>query len=135
MANYNSFQVVESFTAEVDLNSYQYCFVKSSSVTSGQVAPATTAAGSVLGVLINDPKAGEEASVVMMGWTKMKANTESGASPLTMHGFIKSGSRGEATGMANAAASTFAQGMAMEALTTGCGVYVNVLVLPPVYRA
>lgn len=133
MANYNSFQVTESFTAEVDLNSYQYCFVKSSSVNSGQVHYATTAGASCLGVLLNDPRAGEEAQVLIWGFTKVKANSESAASPLTMHGYIKSGSHAMAIGMANAGASAVSQGIALEALATGSGVYVNAMIFPPTY--
>jgi len=135
MANYNSNQMSRSFLAEVDLDNYQWRFVKSSSVTSGYITRCSASSASVLGVLLNDPKAGEEATVLQFGYTKMKANTEGGASPLTMHGFVKAGSDGMAMGSANMSASTFSPGISYTTLATGSGVFVEVFVNIPGYRA
>jgi len=127
MATYN-WGVDKTFIALDDLSSYQYRFVHASGA--GYVSLSVTAAGSVLGVLQNDPVAGEEAAVRMIGFTKVMSNCESAASPLVFGSFVKSGSDGMATGAANPAASSFTAGVSMESVATGSGQYIEIFLVP-----
>ena len=74
MANYQGAGAfLASFTADEDLTLLQYKLVKAAS-TVGNVASATSACAPMpIGVLINDPSAGQAATVVSLGWTKAKA--------------------------------------------------------------
>ncbi|PJB51059.1 MAG: hypothetical protein CO103_00730 [Chloroflexi bacterium CG_4_9_14_3_um_filter_45_9] len=117
--------------ANADLNSYQYYFVKAGSVT-GEVAVNATAAGSVLGVLQNDPRQGEEAQVRVLGTTKLRITSEASGSPVTFGGFIKSSSTGMGCGSINFAASAFnAVAISLGALASGSGTYIEALLMPP----
>jgi len=130
MATYN-YQITKTYKAAVDLSASQYYLVKAGSVD-GECNINGTLSGSVIGVLQNDPKAGEEATVCVYGFTKVYANTESGASPLTYGGWVKSGSHGQAIGCTNITnASMYYAGIAQEALATGCGVLVEILFTGP----
>ena len=133
MATYN-FGIDKSFTAAINLSGSQYQFVKAGSVA-GEVTLNGTDGGSCLGVLQNDPLAGDEAVVRVFGFSKVKANTESGASPLNYASFIKSGSDGRARGYVTpTAGSAFVQGVFMDAAyTTGSGTVVEVFLTFP-YR-
>lgn len=124
MATYN-FGVDYPFKAAVDLSNYQYRFVSAGSV-SGEVTLAALGA-SVLGVLQNDPVAGEEATVRWFGSTKVMANA---GSAITYGGLLKSGSDGMAWGYASPTASVYAAGVAMEALSSGSGVIIEAFLLP-----
>jgi hypothetical protein len=125
----------KSFKAAVDLSASQYYFVKAGSVA-GEVTINNVSAGSVLGVLQNKPKATEAANVRMLGTSKVRANSEATASPLTYGGFVKSGSDGMAIGYTNSTASQFAAGIMLDtAYTTGCGAYVEIFLLPSYVRA
>lgn len=116
MALYSGWGSDQSFKAAVDLNDYQYRFVISGSVE-GEITFAATLAGSALGVLQNDPRAGEEATVRVAGISKVMADA---ASALTYGCLVKTGSTGMAIGMANPAASTFSVGYCQEAVSSGC---------------
>jgi len=130
MATYN-WGFDHSFVAEVDMDAYQYRFVRSSSVTSGQIAPATTAGGSVLGVLQNDCKAGDAAVVRMMGSTKLIVDAATTASPITAGGLIKCGSSGMGLGTNTGfATSAFIVAVALEAMASGSGVGIEAMILP-----
>lgn len=124
-----------SFRAAVDLSASQYYFVKAGSVK-GEVTINNVAGGSILGVLQNDPRANEEATVRMLGSTKVRANTEAGASPLNYGGFVKSGSTGMAIGYINSTASQFAAGIMLDTTySTGSGGFVEIFLLPSFVRA
>ncbi len=125
MAIYSGWGFDQSFRAAVDLGNYQYRFVVSGSVE-GEVTFATGAAGSVLGVLQNDPRPQEEALVRILGISKVQADA---ASALVYGGLVKTGSTGLAIGMANPAASTFSAGFCQEAVASGSGAYTEVLLL------
>lgn len=73
MANYQGAGAfIASFICDKDLTSWQYRVVTSAS-TPGNVASATSACTPYpIGVLINDPSAGQEAAVVVLGFTKAK---------------------------------------------------------------
>ncbi len=133
MATYN-FGIDKSFTAAIDLSGSQYQFVKAGSVA-GEVTLNSTDGGSCLGVLQNDPKAGDEATVRVFGFSKVKANTEAGASPLNYASFVKSASDGRARGYVTpTAGSAFVQGVFMDAAyVSGCNALVEVFLTFP-YR-
>jgi hypothetical protein len=133
MATYN-WGLDKGFLADVDLSASQYYFVIPAS-TAGYVKIAATAAASVLGVLQNDPKAGEVATVRMLGFSKVRANAESAASPIVFGGLVKSGSHGQAVGALNPAASSITAGVAMEAYSSGSGAYIEIFLLPSGIRA
>jgi len=119
----------QTFLADSDLSASQYYLVKAAS-TAGKVTISNTAGGSVLGVLQNDPLANEEAVVVVEGFSKVRANTESTASPTTFGNWVKSGSHGMAVGYVEATASTWAAGWVTETYSSGCGAYIEMFVRP-----
>ena len=130
MANYAGNGVTHTFLADVDLSNYQYYLMAAAS-TAGKVTPSITAGGSIIGVLQNDPVAGEEATIVVLGPTKVRVTAEATASPLSFGGWVKSSSTGQATGFVSATASTWAAGWYMDtAFTSGSGVYAEMFVLP-----
>jgi len=130
MAKYHAPATVVAFTADVDLSGSQYSMVTHAS-TAGNVKLCGTAAASAIGVLQNNPVAGEEATVLLFGPTKVSANAESAASPLTYGGMVKCASDGRATGMLNPAASSYSVGYALEALATGSGVIIEMFFTGP----
>ncbi len=69
MANYSGMGIDLPFSASGDLNSYQYCCVRSAS-TSFRVEPASGSEPMVIGVLQNDPYSTGEATVRTAGVTK-----------------------------------------------------------------
>lgn len=121
-----------TFTAAVDLSASQYYFVKAGSIA-GEVTIANTAGGSVLGVLQNDPKAAEEATVRVLGSTRVRSNSESAASAITFGNLVKCGSHGMAVGYNSNTASTFAAGIALESVASGSGQYIEMLLTYPSY--
>ena len=63
------------FLADVDLTAVQWKLVQAAS-TAGYVASATSACDPTpIGVLVNDPSAGQEAAVVLFGPTKAKVRS------------------------------------------------------------
>lgn len=120
---YNSGNLqVESFIADVDLSSYQYYFVQAAS-TAGKVGLATGASGPApIGVLQNKPKAGGEAAVALYGITKVIGN---GTTAITYRDYLTSGSNGQAV-----VAGSALHGQALEALASGSGVAITMLLLP-----
>lgn len=115
MATYN-WGVDKTFTAAIDLSASQYRFVTGGSIA-GEVTLNTTAGGSALGVLQNDPKAAEEAVVRVFGFTKVKA--DGSASALVYNAPVKAGSAGMCEGFIVGAACAWAMGITLEA-TTAC---------------
>jgi hypothetical protein len=128
MATYN-FGFDKTFIADVDLSNYQYYLMTGAS-TAGKIARASAAGGSVIGVLQNDPVAGEAAVVRVLGFSKVIAHTEAAASPLTALGWVKSGSHGMAVGFVSATASTWAAGYTTETYASGASGFVEMFVLP-----
>lgn len=131
MATYNSGTAFyKQYRASVDLSASQYQFVTAGSIEGEVKVMSGSVAGSALGVLVNDPKATEEATVCVFGFTKVSANAEEAASPLVAGGLIKAASDGRATGMLNYSASTWSLGWSSCALATGSGVYIEMFVRP-----
>ena len=134
MATYD-WGVDRSFKAAINLSASQYRFVKAGSVT-GEVTLSNVDGGSVLGVLQNKPRAAEEATVRVMGFSKVCANTEDSGSLLNYGGYVKSGSDGMAAGYVGATASMFAAGIMYDtSYTSSCGAYVEIFILPPGVRS
>jgi hypothetical protein len=118
----------ETFVANADLSSYQYYAVITGSTT-GEVKVTSVASGSILGILQNDPKQGEEAVVRVFGFSKAKANGN--ACALTYGGVIRAASSGMIEGgVGGMTASAFTVGVAMQALASGSAVEVEVFVTP-----
>ena len=131
MATYD-WGVDRTFKAAIDISASQYYLVKAGSVA-GECTINTTSAGSCLGVLQNKPKATEEATVRVLGFTKVRANNEAAASPLNWGGFVKSGSDGMAIGYVDSTASKYGVGIMYDTSYTvaGSGIYVEIFVMPP----
>jgi Uncharacterized conserved protein (DUF2190) len=110
MATYN-WGLDLSFTAAVDLNSYQYYFVNAGSVA-GEVIYASTTGASCLGVLQNDPKAGEEATVRVLGVTKVKAGNA-----IAYGAVVTTASDAQANTFVVATACTHAVGIGLETIS------------------
>jgi len=71
MATYSGFGFDYTFTADVDLSSNQWFLVTTAS-TAGNVKVATGGSGPIaIGVLQDDPTAGEAAAVRVLGTTKV----------------------------------------------------------------
>jgi len=122
MATYTGNGLDIPMTASGDLNSVQYYFVKPAT-TAKRVLLASGGSGPApLGVLQNDPNTLEEATVRIVGSTKVYAD---GGTAIAYGDFITAGS----TGMAIVAASAY-QGLAMQALASGSGVLIEVLLMP-----
>lgn len=117
--------VDHTYVAAVNLSASQYHFVAAGSVA-GEVTLQSTAAGSPIGVLQNDPAAGEMATVRVFGFTKVKANTEASASALVAGRYVKAGSDGRCCGALNPAASEFNVGIAQESIASGCGMLTTI---------
>jgi predicted ribonuclease toxin of YeeF-YezG toxin-antitoxin module len=68
----NNYSVRATFVAGADLSALQYTFVKLNS--SGQVVAVAAATDVPIGVLQNNPASGAEASVTIVGGTKIVAS-------------------------------------------------------------
>lgn len=72
MANYQGSSFIATFIADEDLTTRQHMLVKAASAT-GYVASNTSCCDPYpLGILENDPSAGQEAAVTVLGFTKAK---------------------------------------------------------------
>lgn len=126
MAAYSGFSFDYPFQANADLNSSQFYFVTASgtggrakgvNISTGASSPAPT------GVLQNDPRSGEEATVRILGTTQVYGD----ASTAIAYGdYITSGSDGQAV----VSTGSSVAGIAMEALASGTGVLIEVMLLP-----
>ena len=72
----SNYSVKVTLVAAADLSALQYTFVKLNS--SGQVAAVSGATDLPIGVLQNAPTAGQEAEVLVVGGTKIKAGAAIG---------------------------------------------------------
>ena len=109
----------ESFTANADLNAYQYHAVTTGSVAR-EVKVGTGGSSPIpLGILQNDPNVGSEAVVRLMGKTKAWVSASTGTD-VSAGDFLTCGSQGH---MELIEGST-AWAVALEPMTaaTGCGV-------------
>ena len=131
MANYSGWGLGLSFYADQDFSSCgQYRFVVPAS-TADYVKLAATANASVLGVIQNNPKSGEVATVRVLGTTQLRIDAASAAS---FGGYLKAGSDGQGVGYESVTASVQAIAMALEAMTSGSGVNIEALLLPQAAR-
>jgi hypothetical protein len=76
----NNYSVRATFVAGADLSSKQYTFVKLNA--SGEVIAAAAATDIPIGVLQNNPTSGAEASVTIVGGTKIVAGAAIGEGAL-----------------------------------------------------
>ncbi len=131
MAKYR-WGVDESFTANADLSAKQYfCLVTGSTV--GEVAVTTIQGCSIIGILQNDTKIGEEATVRVLGFSKAIGNGNAFA--LTVGCMIRAASNGMVEGASGSmCASAFQIGTAMQALASGSNVEVEVFFTPFGFR-
>jgi hypothetical protein len=136
-----------SFLAEEDFSTCgQYCFVKTASTTgknTGQyITLANATGGSIIGVLQNNPKPGEEATVRVAGVSKVRVDAMTSGSYFTYGCFVVSGSGGRATGFnvgLNAAGSGYIAGRALETISmvigdTHAGLFGKMLLQPFKYN-
>jgi hypothetical protein len=124
MATYAGYQVTRTFTSACDFSTTgQYRMVRAGSIAGEVTGMAPLAINSSpLGVLQNDPKQGEEATVCLFGLTKIYTETEDAASPLTFGGLVKCASGGRAIGTdVTKSASINVVGVALEAVASGSG--------------
>lgn len=120
----------ESFIAETDLSAKQWHFVKASSAA-GYVEAATGGSGPwPIGILENDPKAGEEATVCLFGVTKVAASgaaTTGAAGAIAMGNYLSAGSHAKALKDSTCVMNA----MALEALGSGAGGTITVFLFAP----
>jgi hypothetical protein len=123
MAVYTGAGIDLPFTASGDLSSKQFYWVEPSA-TEKNVSLATGASGPApLGILQNDPTSGLEASVRIFG--SSIAMADAGTS-IGYGDFVTSGSDGQTVVTTGSAL----HGIALEALSSGSGIKIEVLVLP-----
>ena len=112
----------ETFIASEDMASYQYHLVKTGSVV-GECTLSASSRGPVpLGVLQNNPKQGETATVRMIGRSKAWA---SGSTAIAVADFLACGSQGHYE--IAVATGSMASAIALEAMTAGACVVISVL--------
>jgi hypothetical protein len=135
MATYN-WGVDRTFKAGMpNLGNYQYGFVQLNGTSACMVINASTIGGSVLGVLQNDPVAASDLAVVrVLGFSKIRTDTENAASPIVVGNWVKTASNGWAIGCAAdefaVAASTWCAGIAMESASSASGQYIEIFIKP-----
>lgn len=86
------------FTADVDLTDWQYRLVRAASTTGniGKWNHATigSASPAPIGILLNDPSAGQEAAVQVLGFTKAVVDVPTTGCDLLLGVFLKAASTG-----------------------------------------
>lgn len=112
------------FSASGDLDAVQYRFVMQAT-TAGRVLRATGASNPApLGVLQNDPKSGDTATVRIWGISFLDVNADTA---ISYGDYLTSSSVGH--GVINTNGSSVAA-VALQAVTSGSGVRIPVLLLP-----
>jgi len=111
-------------SANADLNSYQYYFVAASGTAKGVNVATGGCAPRAIGVLQNDPRAGEAAQVKILGTTQVYANGDNAA--IAYGDWVVAASDGQA----QLAAASAVNGQALQALASGCKVLIEVLLTP-----
>ena len=133
MATYG-YQVTRAFKSAKDYSACgQYCFVKNGSVA-GEIIACSTANASMIGVLQNDPKPGEEATVCLFGLTKVWVETEDGGSPIVAGGLVRCASSGKAIGATAIPGASMQNiaGISLEAVASGSGMYIEMFLRPQI---
>lgn len=130
MPSYSGFGFDYTFVADIDLSASQYRFVVPAS-TVGNIKGSVTSGASVFGVLQNDPKAGEVATVRVLGTTLLYVDS---ASPASYGKFLKTGSNGQGLGYQSLTASTFGAAIALDNVTSGSGILVEAMIMPSFAR-
>ena len=138
MATYN-WGVDRTFKAGIpNLGNYQYGFVKlGGPLGACMVVNASTLGGSIIGVLQNDPVAACDLAVVrVLGFSKVRTDTEDAASPIVVGNWVKCASNGWAAGVDTAkfsvTASTWCAGIAMESASSASGQWIEMFIRPMV---
>lgn len=133
MANYFDIGISDApFKADADLTAQQYKLVKASStvgnvqafdhITQGSASPLP------VGILTNDPSAGQEASVAVIGFTKAKGRVS--VCNLVYGGWMMSASDGflEPASAVDGTAESIARWFGPESSTAGASLLGNALV-------
>ena len=131
MATYGGAVIDESLKAAVDLSSYQYHWVKCGSVA-GEVTYAQSGCVPMpLGILQNDPTAGEIAQVRLFGISKMAASgaLDTGAGSAITYGDPITCAGSNAKGYHTS--TCLFQAIALEALAINIGGTIKVFVVGP----
>lgn len=127
MATYNGTVFDLPMTASGDLDTAQYHFVMPAT-TAKRVLLASGGSGPApMGVLQNDPRSLEAATVRVMGTTQLYMSTACGA--IGYGDWITSGSDGQGVLAAGAGGSNI-HGMALAALASGSGVVLEAYIFP-----
>ena len=94
------------------------------------VARATSSSNPyAIGVALANPNAsGLEVPVRLYGTTQVYANAD--ASPIAIGSFVVSGSDGQAQTQGDVSGSATCQGIALQSLSSGCGILIEILLLP-----
>jgi len=119
--NYSGDGITLPFVAATDMNNYQYRFVKAHT-TKGQFAVAAGSGTQVLGVLQDDPAAGDAGAIRNSGTTMVYADASGSA--IAINDYVTSGSDGQAVKIATKSGSF---GIALDAVSSGSGVLIEVL--------
>jgi hypothetical protein len=98
-------------------------YIASADMTSSQVKVAATAGVYAIGILQNNPKSGEEATVRVMGYSKVHAE---GGTAITCGSYISTGSLGECIAATSTTACAYILGRAEETLSSGADVMIMV---------
>lgn len=134
MATYGGWGWDESFTANSDLSAKQYFTVTTGSIA-GEVKTGTGGSGpAILGVLQNDPTQGEEAAVRIFGITKAEASGalhSAGTATAIAYGDFVTATGSDGRLRPLVAASAIMNGIALEALASGAGGRIKVLLFGP----
>ncbi len=125
MATYSGQGIDIPITASGDQDASQYKFVQLATTEKlFELASGGSSPGPV-GVLQNDPNDGEAGAVRIIGTSKVYGNTACGA--IVYRDWVTSGSDGMA--VLSTGAGSQISGMALEALASGSGVLIEVLLM------
>jgi len=120
MSKYSGWGFDLTFSASGDLSDYEYYFV-APATTEGYVVVATGASSPApIGVLQSGAKSGNPVSVRILGSTQIYGDA---STSIGYGDFVTSGSDGQAV----LASASFVEGVALEALSTGDGTLIEVL--------
>lgn len=123
MANYSGFSFDLPMSACGDMASNQYKFVRQAGTNKWFQLANGASSPAPLGVLQDDPESGNVGTVRILGTTKVMAD---GDTAIVYGDYLTSGS----TGMAVYSAGSNVAAIALEALASGSGVYIEALLLP-----
>ena len=121
MATWGEYWTIPGLTAQSSLASAQYYVVQLAS-TAGKVKLATSATSKIIGVVMNDPGAGEAAEVAFVGVVKVAAEAS-----VSIGDWVTSSSTGRAK---TSSGEDRVLGVALEASSTA-GNYIRVAVGGP----